>query len=208
MNQIVLYDEDLLMLEKYAKEKDLLFELSEPPFKDIELVIYRNMKGETLKDDNNAHRLNMKIYHKGTYINLYIAIDGKPYGKLRVTTDGSLLQNKLTEKIEDENLIMFYAVYFYLMDYIINHKKEEVLEAKDSKTTFSKHKNSKKKVSNVTYLFHSSVSSAKGGHHHKSPSYSFTVRGHYRKLKDGRKIWVKEHTKCVSKAKKETVYRI
>jgi hypothetical protein len=206
MNQIILYKEDLLMLEQYAKEKDLLFELLEPPFKDVELVIYRNMKGEVTKDDNNAHKLNMKTYHKGTYINLYIAVDGKPCGKLRVSTDGKLLQNKLTEKIEDKKLTMFYAVYFYLMDYIINHKKEQVLKVKDSKTTFNKHKNSKKKVSKVTYLFHSSVSSAKGGHH-KSPSHAFTVRGHYRHLKDGRKVWVKEHTKCTNKAKKDKVYK-
>jgi hypothetical protein len=213
MNKIILYKNDLNTLEQYAKDRELTLEVFEPPFKDIELVIYRGVKGNVLVKDGKAQTINIRAYNKGAYINLYITIDDIAFGRLRVSNKGELLQNKLTEKIKDEDITMFYAVYFYLMDYIINHEKEEVLETKESKTVISnqktnKHKVSKKKVSNTTYLFHSFSSYKSRGGHHKSPSYSFTVRGHYRKLKDGRKVWVKEHTKCANKARKETVYRI
>lgn len=206
MNKIILYTDDLNNLEKYAKEKELLLEVAEPPFKDIELVIYRGVKGNINYKKGRAQTINIKVYNKGTYINFYIAIDGISFGKLRVSNKGMLLQNKLTEKIADKDITMFYAVYFYLMDYIINYKKESLV-VKDSNTTVSTHKNSKKRVTNTTYLFSSSFSTPKGGHH-KSPSYAFSVRGHYRHLKDGRKIWVKEHIKCADKNKKEHLYKL
>lgn len=42
---------------------------------------------------------------------------------------------------------------------------------------------------------------------HSSPSVSFNVRGHYRHLKNGKVIWIKEYTKGAGKPKKDTVYK-
>lgn len=206
MNKIILYNEDINKLEEYAKEKETDIDTNVCPFKDVELVIYRHKKGEKI-DTNSAQVINLKYYRKDTYINIYVAIDGKSYGRLRVSNKAELIQNKLTGNVKDaKDLVVFYNVYFFLMDYVANYKPERVLEVKESKVNISNHKNSKKKITNTTYLFSSSFSSRRGGHH-ASPSYSFSVRGHYRHLKNGKVIWIKEHIKGNSK-KKGHEYRI
>ena len=198
MNKIILNKQDITKIGDWNISKDNIINTDKCPFKDIELFIQGKHEGESIS---------LKCYRKETYVNIYVAVDGIAKGKIRVNTEGEVIQNKLIRKLDTDQLESIYGVYFTLMNYIAEYRPEKVLEVKESNTSVSNHRNSKKKVTNTTYLFSSSFSARKGGHH-ASPSYSFSVRGHYRHLKNGKVIWVKEHTKGNGKEKKGHEYRI
>ena len=89
----------------------------------------------------------------------------------------------------------------------INKYKDQLGEdwvlAKEPKR---KHKRSHKTESNITYLFnrHYITNPITTHRKHKPCEYAFKVRGHYRHLKNGKKIWVREYTKGKGKAKERT----
>ena len=43
---------------------------------------------------------------------------------------------------------------------------------------------------------------------HRSPDHQFGVRGHYRRYKDGRVVWINSYKKCKDKAPKEKTFRL
>ena len=193
MDKIFLTKADVNKLQQWMNDNGNIVNGDICPLKDVELEF------------GDGAGMKLKCYRKDTYTNMYISVDGIAKGRLRVSNDGTVIQNKLVYELSDIQLEAIYGVYFGLMNYIAKYKPEKVLKAKESKSV-SKHKNSKKKITNTTYLFSSSFSTPRGGHH-ASPSYSFSVRGHYRHLKDGRTIWVKEHIKGTG-TRKEHSYRI
>lgn len=198
MNKIILKSKDINALHEYGKNNSIDYSVC--PFKDIEIYMSR-------AENFEVKTISMKCYRKENYVNIYLAIDSYSFGRFRVSNvDGKLLQNKTEYAVKDDELTVFYTTYFLLMNYVANYRPEKVLEVKESKVSVSNHKNSKKKVTNTTYLFSSSFSPCRGGHH-ASPSYSFSVRGHYRHLKNGKVIWIKEHIKGNGK-KKGHEYRI
>ena len=66
-----------------------------------------------------------------------------------------------------------------------------------------------KKKPNTTYILRKTPNGlqAISQGSHASPSFEFTVRGHYRHYKSGKVIWVSEHTKGNGK-KKEKTYKM
>ena len=90
------------------------------------------------------------------------------------------------------------------MVYISAYKKS--IEPQKTKTE-NKQTGNKKNKPRYTYIFNSNYSSKYKGGHHASPSYAFKVRGHYRHLKNGKRIWIREYTKGKGKPK-ERKYRL
>ena len=196
MNRIIIYKEDSDRLQEWVNNNNNDVSTINCPFKDIELVFIEH------KDKPDRH-LKLKCYRKDTYINFYVSVDGISKGKLRVSLNGEILQNKIEGNLSADQLESIYGAYFVLMDYITKYKPTNTLEVKEQKQIESKHKNSKKRVTSTTYLFHH----FRGGSHSKrytKPSHAFSVRGHYRHLKNGKTVWVKEYVKGEGKLKERT----
>ena len=169
-----------------------------PPFKDIEIYIVET-------------NLGLKCYNKGTYVNFYPMIDNQSCGNYRVRlTDMKVIKNK-TKTLQNtdipiDTLNQLATFYILLMVYIATYKKS--IEPQKAKAE-NKHIGNKKKKNKprYTYIFNINYSSEYKGGHHASPSYAFKVRGHYRHLKNGKKIWIREYTKGEGKPK-ERKYRL
>ena len=193
MNTIILHKEDMAKIEAWFKSECKSVNPNNCPFSEVELVF------EETKDKYMKY----KCYRKEGYVNIYISVDGISKGRLRVDFDGKLLQNKLVYNLDEKYLKSMYLSYFVIMEYIAKFKPENTLEVKEQKQIESKHKNSKKRVTSTTYLFHH----FRGGSHSKGytkPSHAFSVRGHYRHLKNGKTVWVKEYVKGEGKPKERT----
>lgn len=60
---------------------------------------------------------------------------------------------------------------------------------------------------NVTYIVTDVKPQEKPKGHHSSPSYAFSVRGHYRHYKSGKTVWIAQHKRGVGEPVEHT-YRI
>lgn len=200
MNKIIIHKEDSTNLQKWLDSNNNDVNTTYCPFKDIELIF------QECKDNPNRY-LKLKCYRKDTYVNIYVSVDGVDKGRLRVNLKGEIIQNKLAGNLSNSQLDSMYGAYFTIMEYIAKYKPENTLEIKESKNVKSRHRNSKKTVTNTTYLFRS----FRGGNHskrHTNPSCSFSVRGHYRHLKNGKTIWIKEYIKHADKPRKDKTYKL
>lgn len=201
MDKIIIKMKDVANIDTWKKSaklgKDYFANNFIPPFKDIELYVVEP-------------NLTLKCYYKGNYINFYPMVDGRKCGSFRARiSDMKIIKSNAktlaNESVPAKTLSDFAGFYFLTMAYISMYKKS--VEPKERKVTKSKHKRSKKKETYFTYLINSHYHSEYQGGHHASPSYSFKVRGHYRHLKNGKRIWVREYVKGKDKPK-EKVYKL
>lgn len=95
-----------------------------------------------------------------------------------------------------------YTAIMTFMAYGCNDHKVEYELAPQQPTQTSTHSNGKRKQKKrgTTYLFQKRQYISRGGHH-ASPSYEFSVRGHYRHYKNGKTIWVAQYQKGIGKHK-------
>jgi hypothetical protein len=202
MDKIVVKMKDVAKMDEWKNaEKKSIEEYCHhfnSPFKDIEIYIVETS-------------LDLKCYNKGTYVNLYLMIDNQSCGNYRVRlTDMKIIKNK-TKTLQNtdvpiDTLNKLAKFYMLLMIYISTYRKS--IEPQKDKSENKQIGNKKKKNKpRYTYIFNSNYSSEYKGGHHASPSYAFKVRGHYRNLKNGKRIWVREYIKCEGKPK-ERKYRL
>lgn len=102
------------------------------------------------------------------------------------------------------DLIGTYFAFMALLAYYRPEKRENRTEnrTKNVMENSNKRKNVSKKE-NIIYIFrrHGGKISVSPSGSHASPQGVFTVRGHYRHLKNGKSVWVGEYKKGTGKAK-------
>lgn len=198
MDKILMTSEDVHEIhEWFSKNHDNIDTKGYIPFKKVELVV-------TDKD------CSLKCYDKGTYANIFVIVDNINQGYFRFDRNTlKIIKNNIIHKevLQEEHLKAWMAHYLFTMMYITEYKP--VLEPKEVKKPIKKHRRSHKTESNITYLFnrHYITNPSTTHRKHKPCEYAFKVRGHYRHLKNGKKIWVREYTKGKGKAK-ERMYRL
>lgn len=189
MDKIVMTAKDVSEIHKWANANEVSIDIN-IPFNKVELIL----------DEGYS----LKCYNKGTYVNMFILIDNINKGYFRFDRNTlKVIKNKIIgkENLKEEHFKAWIAQYLYTMAYITEYKP--VLEPKEVRKPIKKHRKSHKTESNITYLFNRHYITNPSTTHkkHKTCEYAFKVRGHYRHLKNGKKIWVREYTKGKGKVK-------
>lgn len=197
MDKIILSSNDVETLLSWRDNNIHLVRQNAAPFKGIIL-------------DFPETKINIKAIRDGGRITFYISIQGQRAGKLKgLQMPGgfySITQN--TTKLKSEDIQSILTVYSSLMALIVYHEPvPAATDAKQPRNKKASHKAKQRRTgSGLTYILKSGASglrvSRPGGH--ASPAGVFSVRGHYRQYKDGRRVWIKPYKKGTGKEKNKT----
>ena len=157
------------------------------------------------------HSWQIKGIREDKWLKIYLANDGKKLGKMEfeINAQNQLVHRKGSTELSRDSFDSMLTCYCALMAFMV-YEKPELAENKEPPAEIKKH--GKRKVSSAkpktVYLLRTRKTSApsKGGHH-ASPKGIFTVRGHYRQYKSGKRIWVAEYKKGTGEKKSKT-YKI
>ncbi len=203
MDKIVLRQKDIEFALKWRDEHKELVRMGVSPMRAIKIICTDS--GITLTAIREAVDLRIGINQ-----------NGKSLGSLEFEflNNGMFRKTKDTAKISDEDKQSVLTVYSSVMALIVFGKSTvEIPEPKERKNASGSKKLTKKpkkrKRSGVTYIL---TCSGKEPHiaikgSHSSPQGIFSVRGHYRRYKSGKVIWIAQYTKGTGK-KADKSYRI
>lgn len=197
MDKIILSSADIETLLKWRDNNIDLVRQSPAPFKGIILDFPESKK--TIKAINDAGR-----------ITFYISVNGARLGKITgLHLPGAFFKiYKDTTGLKPDDVQSIITVYASLMALIVFHEptpapgaKRETLQP--GKTIKGKQR---QKAKGKTYILKRSgadpIVSIPGTR--AKPSGAFGVRGHYRRYKDGRTVWIKPYKKGTGKEKDKT----
>ena len=216
MDKIVIKSEDLDPLFEW-RDKHLDLVLRCPcPLKAVEIHVEPGPEDELESPfflrciREKPNRLRLYLGSVGDRANGYFLLEHLPNGKwlhLKDTIKGANFQPD--KKGFGDSVVAVYATLMALMVYASEFElpalEGDIIppEIKPRK----KHKAGKKKPpSGVVYILRrkrSSISIVRHGAH-ASPSGIFTVRGHWRRYKNGNVIWISEYKKGTGNRKKKT----
>lgn len=198
MDKIILTTKDVERVLQWRDQNIELVRLNAAPFKAIIL-------------DFPETKINIKAIRDGKEITFYISIQGQRAGKIKglqmLGGFYNLIQN--TTKLNSEDIQSILTVYSSLMALIVYHEAApaapKATKQQRNNKTVHKAKQQRNK-SGLTYILKSGACGPqlvrRGGH--ASPGGSFSVRGHYRQYKDGRRVWIKPYKKGTGKEKNKT----
>lgn len=202
MDRIELSKEDLIaLLEWRDQNKDLVRQLP-CPLKAVEIVM-----------KHNGFRI--KGIRTGGMLKLYLSMNGKQMGstlfRLREDNMWATVPGKNKMKVDQDNLqsvLTVYCTLMALMTYAEPVQTERIRTAPNAghKPAKAKIKKSQKRTTYIIRHCNGSILAAPSGTH-ASPGGIFTVRGHYRRYKSGKVVWIAEYKKGTGKQKKKT-YKI
>lgn len=198
MDKIILTSKDVETVLQWRDQNIELVRQNAAPFKGIIL-------------DFPETKINIKAIRDGGRITFYININGQRAGKLKglQLPAGFIKISKNTSKLKQDDIQSIITVYSSLMALIAYHKPAPAAAAA-AKQPRNKKASSKAKQrrtgSGLTYILKASSSGPRvsrlGGH--ASPAGAFSVRGHFRQYKDGRRVWIKPYKKGTGKEKNKT----
>lgn len=202
MDRIELSKEDLLaLLEWRDQHKDLVRQLP-CPLKAVEIVM-----------KHNGFRI--KGIRTGGMLKLYLSVDGKQMGstlfRLRDDNMWATVPGKNKMQVDKDNLqsvLTVYCTLMALMTYAEPVQTERIKTASNAghKPAKAKIKKPQKRTTYIIRRCNGSILAAPSGSH-ASPGGIFTVRGHYRRYKSGKVVWIAEYKKGTGKKKSKT-YKI
>lgn len=207
MDKVFLTSEDIEYLLQWRDEHKELVRMSPAPMKAIEIVC--SDSGYRIKGVRIGDELKLNVSHNGM---------GLGNVKFRKRDDGlwEKIRDKTRLPVEDgvQSLLTVYGSLMALMVYgqmtISGSNDVPRLEApeKAKKVVDNRAKKHDKKRSkpSVTYILRrdkNGISVVTKGYH-ASPNGTFSVRGHYRRYKSGRVIWIEEFQKGSGKKKNKT----
>ena len=199
MDKIILTTKDVETLLQWRDQNIELVRRNAAPFKGIIL-------------DFPETKINIKAIRDGARITFYISIQGQRAGKISGLQlhGGFFKAEKNTTKLTPDDIQSIITVYSSLMALIVYH--DPVPAAPDAKQPGKKAASKARKRRNksgLTYILKSGTSgprvSRPGGH--ASPAGVFSVRGHFRQYKDGRRVWIKPYKKGTGKEKNK-IYKL
>ena len=201
MDKIILHSQDVETLLKWRDENKDLVRRNAAPFKGIILEF----------PDTN---INIKAYNDAGKLSFYLQANGEKAGKItgQQLAGGLFREKKNTTKLDKENIQSIITVYASLMAFIVYHEPAAAPTApRDQRQDRPKKpgKASRQQKSSITYIFKHSSSGPRLHRRgqHASPAAAFTVRGHYRRYKNGKTVWIRPYHKGAG-SKKDKIYKI
>lgn len=191
MDKIKLTKEDVDKLFTWRDEHKDLVRTAPPALNAIEIQ-FENLSWKAIAKDN------MVTFH--------VYNDGKKVGKLefeRMFFNMALKKNK--SKLPHEIIQGTLTTYCSLMAYM-TYAHENV----DRVPRTDKHSTAgiiRKPAVSYTYILHSKSENKPAGGHHRSPQGVFSVRGHFRQHKSGKRVWIEPYQKGTGN-KKDKQYKM
>lgn len=203
MDKIVLSQKDIEFVLKWRDEHKELVRLGVNPLGAVKIVCTDS--GFTLTAIRKAVDLHIGINQNGKSLG-YLEYEFLNNGMYSMTKDRAKISSD-----DKQSVLTVYASVMALM--VFGRSDLKTPEHKERQTVSSSKKLAKKpkknKRSGVTYILTCSGKephiAVKGSH--SSPQGVFSVRGHYRRYKSGKVIWISQYTKGTGK-KADKYYRI
>lgn len=191
MDKIILNNEDINFLLDWRDKNTDLVRTSACPLKKVKIIA----NDIILTCIRLEYKLKMTITRKGESI-----------GKLEfeILPFGFYKRTKNTTKLDEEDIQSAVTVYASTMALLTYGGEKETKKRKTSSKPRVIREQTKRK-SNVYILKRSNGEGYivnQGSH--KSPSYSFSVRGHFRHYKSGKVIWIEEYSKGTGNKQSKT----
>ena len=197
MDRIILSSKDVETLLKWRDNNADKVRHNPAPFKAIMLEF-----PET--------KINIKAYNDAGKIAFYLQVNEQKAGKItgQQLSGGLFQEKKNTTKLKKEDVQSLITVYASLMAFIVYHEQETAAARQDPRQERPKNrgKAKRRRKNGITYLFSGSGSGPRihPRGHHSSPAGVFTVRGHYRRYKNGKTVWIAPYTKGSGTSKGKT----
>jgi len=194
MDKIILSSADVETLLKWRDNNIDLVRQSPAPFKGIIL-------------DFPETKITVKAINDAGRITFYISINGARLGKITgLQLPGAFFKiYKDTTGLKHDDVQSIITVYASLMALIVFHEPVSVSGEKNTPGTKNKRK-PRKNTKGKTYILKrrgaDPIVSIPGTR--AKPAGAFGVRGHYRRYKDGRTVWIKPYKKGTGKEKEKT----
>lgn len=203
MDKIVLSQKDIEFVLKWRDEHKELVRLGVNPLGAVKIVCTDS--GITLTAIRKAVDLHIGINQNGKSLG-YLEYEFLNNGMYSMTKDRAKISSD-----DKQSVLTVYASVMALM--VFGRSDLKTPEHKERQTVSSSKKpqrsQKKSKRSGVTYILTRSGKephiAVKGSH--SSPQGIFSVRGHYRRYKSGKVIWIAQYTKGTGKRADKT-YRI
>ena len=201
MDKIILNSQDVETLLQWRDNNRDLIRRNPAPFKGILLEF----------PDSKIH---IKAYNNAGKLTFYVQINGNSAGKVsgQQLPGGLFKQHKNTTKLNREDIQSIITVYASLMALIVYHEPEPAAaaaaarEPRQDQPKKAKSGAQRSKKSSITYILRSSSSGPQvlQRGRHASPAGVFSVRGHYRRYKTGKTVWIQPYKKGTGKQKDKT----
>ena len=198
MDKIILSIGDVQALLSWRDQNKDLIRRNAAPFKAIMLQFPESF-------------IDIKAYNDAGKITFYVIVNGHKAGKItgRQLPGGLLQVKNNTTTLKSNDVQSIITVYASLMAFIVYHTPEAAAakEARQERPNkANKGNRQQRRQEAITYILKSSASGPYITRHgqHRSPAGTFTVRGHYRKYKSGKSIWIAPYTKGNGKQQHKT----
>ncbi len=194
MDKIILSSADVEMLLKWRDQNIELVRQAPAPFKAILL-------------DFPETKIQVKTINDAGRITFYISVNGARLGKITgLHLPGAYFKiYKDTTGLKRDDVQSVITVYISLMALIVFHGPAPAAGANNTPGKKNKAKQ-RKKTKGKTYIL-----KRRGGDPivttpgtRAKPAGAFGVRGHYRRYKDGRTVWIKPYKKGSGNEKNKT----
>ena len=192
MDRVLLRREDVDTLFTWKDQHEDLVRTMPAPLRAVEIVVQAN--GLRIKGIRDGNKLTLYLYH-----------ETKSLGKMEFKVFcGVLIMQRDTTQLSQESRNSVVTGYCALMAYMV-YEQPERIEAED--ITPVKSNGTPRKTGNktrTTYILRKRRETVYKGGHHASPKGIFTVRGHYRRYKSGKVVWINEFKKGEGNKKSKT----
>lgn len=206
MDKVILSESDLQYLLKWRDEHKDLVRRNPSPMKSIEIICKDS--GFTIKGIRDGGNLRLYVNHKGLSLG-NVQFELRPDGLWNKVKD----KTNLPDKDGVQSALTVYGSLMALMVFGDLSEPGLVVDlpprTKSVKKTGSKKPVNERKQSkrpSVTYILRrdkNGISVVSKGFH-ASPKGIFSVRGHYRRYKSGKVVWISEFQKGTGKKKNKT----
>lgn len=199
MDRVMLNRDDITFLFDWGRKHKELVCMLPNPLKIVEIVFPHN--GIRIKGVREEKWLTLYVYNAQLKISRV---------KFEISSDNLLIKRKGIINMTKESFESILACYCSLMAYMV-YEKPTIIQVTEEvpQENAEQHKSVQKKGKNATYIIQHKKVSARTNSvvHHASPKGIFTVRGHLRRYKNGKVIWIKEYKKGTGD-KKSKLYKL
>ncbi len=195
MDRILLKREDIEGILAWRDRNKELVREAPAPLKAVEIV-------------SKVNGVRVKAFRAGRKLTLYVYHEEKSIGKIVfMFTNGLAVVLKNSTSLRRDQWESVLTIYCSLMAFM-TYEQPEVIAAEDTevKAHTPTSRKAVKRERNTYILRYKREYIPKGGHH-ASPKGIFTVRGHYRRYKSGKVVWINEYRKGEGDKKAKT-YRL
>lgn len=194
MDKIKLTAEDIDKLFAWRDEHKDLVRLYPTVLEAIEIKIYSG--------------LSFKAIAEGSKITFHVFYNGRKVGKLEwKKAPFAMRLMKNSSKLPYEATQGTLTTYCSLMAYMAYAKENVERVPRKSATHRAGTKQLPSPSTHFTYILHHKSESKATGGHHRSPQGVFSVRGHFRQYKSGKRVWIEPYKKGTGN-KKDKEYKM